>query len=337
MADKTKLEAFNAYDFDSNDDWKSHLRNVELPAGSAASAALQKVKAKWYKKNVDSDFDPAWIASSHSSTATGGSAAYSSQQQQQQQHSSSTTSRPPPSTSWRGASSQAGSRQALSKQLNLAILQAGVLLLALLYLQPLNRGVSAWAYKRLAMTLVILQGYKVYGANGGPAAWNTAAITAWAQRVLVTSDAHYLILAVAAYVNPPVTLLLVPYIVLAAYGLADFVSQQYGSHPIWQRYGAPLHQKMLAYYQKALQFNAQSEIMLGFQLIVGLLFPGRAPLLLMAVWQVLRLRFWSVDAAVHHRMVWAGLDQMSGRVRQQVPILQKAVTFGVNFFHAGRQ
>eukprot|EP00878_Enallax_costatus_P027332 GHUV01029408.1.p2 GENE.GHUV01029408.1~~GHUV01029408.1.p2 ORF type:complete len:150 (+),score=61.53 GHUV01029408.1:456-905(+) len=126
MADKTKLEAFNAYDFDSNDDWKSHLRNVELPAGSAASAALQKVKAKWYKKNVDSDFDPAWIASSHSSTATGGSAAYSSQQQQQQQHSSSTTSRPPPSTSWRGASSQAGSRQALSKQLNLAILQAGV-------------------------------------------------------------------------------------------------------------------------------------------------------------------------------------------------------------------
>eukprot|EP00878_Enallax_costatus_P034656 GHUV01038443.1.p1 GENE.GHUV01038443.1~~GHUV01038443.1.p1 ORF type:complete len:206 (+),score=41.21 GHUV01038443.1:184-801(+) len=150
---------------------------------------------------------------------------------------------------------------------------------------------------------IMLPHMQVYGANGGPAAWNTAAITAWAQRVLVTSDAHYLILAVAAYVNPPVTLLLVPYIVLAAYGLADFVSQQYGSHPIWQRYGAPLHQKMLAYYQKALQFNAQSEIMLGFQLIVGLLFPGRAPLLLMAVWQVLRLRFWSVDAAVHHRMV----------------------------------
>lgn len=35
--------------------------------------------------------------------------------------------------------------------------------------------------------------------------------------------------------------------------------------------------------------------------------------------------------------VWAGLDQLTGRVRQQVPILQKAVAFGVNFFHAGRQ
>lgn len=144
---------------------------------------------------------------------------------------------------------------------------------------------------------------QVYGATGGPAAWNLAAIMTWAQRVLTTSDAHYLILALAAYLNPPVTALLVPYVVLAAYGLADFVSQHCSSHPMWQKYGEPMHQKMLAYYQKALQFNAQSEVLLGFQLIVGLLFPGRAPMLLMAVWQVLRLRFWSVDAAVYHRRV----------------------------------
>lgn len=42
----------SSYDFDSNEDWKAHFRNVELPAGSAADAALLKVKAKWYKKNV---------------------------------------------------------------------------------------------------------------------------------------------------------------------------------------------------------------------------------------------------------------------------------------------
>jgi hypothetical protein len=40
-----------AFDFDSNEEWRAHLRNVELPA-SATDVALLKVKAKWYKKVV---------------------------------------------------------------------------------------------------------------------------------------------------------------------------------------------------------------------------------------------------------------------------------------------
>lgn len=144
---------------------------------------------------------------------------------------------------------------------------------------------------------------QINGAQGWPAAWRKDAIFTWAQRVLATSDAHYFILAVAAYANPPVTILLVPYVILAAYGLAYFLSENYYSHPLWQKHGAQVYQKMLVQQQKALLINAQSEVMLGFQLIVGLLLPGRSPMLLMAVWQVLRLRYWSVDAAVHHRQV----------------------------------
>lgn len=128
----------------------------------------------------------------------------------------------------------------------------------------------------------------------------------WARRVLATSDAHYFILAVAAYVNPPVTALLVPYVVLAAYGLAYFLAQNHSSHPLWQKHGAAVYQKMVVQQQHALQINAQAEIMLGFQLLIGLLFPGRSPMLLMAVWHVLRLRYWSVDAAIHHHRVSEG-------------------------------
>jgi hypothetical protein len=31
---------------------------------SHMQAALLKVKSKWYKKNIDPDFDPAWLAGS---------------------------------------------------------------------------------------------------------------------------------------------------------------------------------------------------------------------------------------------------------------------------------
>jgi hypothetical protein len=34
------------------------------PVASLLQAALLKVKAKWYKKSVDPDFDPAWLAGS---------------------------------------------------------------------------------------------------------------------------------------------------------------------------------------------------------------------------------------------------------------------------------
>eukprot|EP00775_Hariotina_reticulata_P011721 gene11721-11865_t len=62
MASKEEqIEKFKSFDFDSSEEWRAHLRNVELPA-SATDVALVKVKAKWYKKVVDQDFDPTWAA-----------------------------------------------------------------------------------------------------------------------------------------------------------------------------------------------------------------------------------------------------------------------------------
>jgi hypothetical protein len=109
----------SAYNFENNEEWKAHLRNVELPAGNPevciapccyllctaaaqkqqcaaacqthtsavlllcsghvaenlsmllrelltalVQAALLKVKSKWYKRNIDPDFDPAWLTGS---------------------------------------------------------------------------------------------------------------------------------------------------------------------------------------------------------------------------------------------------------------------------------
>lgn len=107
----------------------------------------------------------------------------------------------------------------------------------------------------------------------------------------------------AAFINPPYTYVLVPFVVLAVYQLAYFLYEHHSSHPLWQQYGQQVHQWLVSKQQQALLFNAQSEIMCGFSLIFGLLFPTRRLVLMFAVWHILTMRYWSTDAAIHHRRV----------------------------------
>jgi hypothetical protein len=174
---------------------------------------------------------------------------------------------------------------------------------AFVYLQPLNRGWSTWAYSKLTLALIFSQGLKVHTAHGLPAAFNLAAIKQWLMRVLSTSDAQYFLLALAAAGNKPVTGVLPPFLVLAAYQLGSFLAAFAGNHYLWQRHGIHIYRQMQAKQQFALGFNAQSEIGLGFLLLVGLPFPGRAPMFAFMAWQFLRMRYWSSDAAVYHRQV----------------------------------
>jgi hypothetical protein len=122
-------------------------------------------------------------------------------------------------------------------------------------------------------------------------------------RVVPTSDGQYFLLAFAAAGNKPITAVLPPFVVLAAYQLAHFLQEVAGRHPLWQRHGVHVYRAMQAKQQAALAFNAQSEIGLGFMLILMLPFPGRAPTFAFLVWQFLRMRYWSADAALYHRQV----------------------------------
>jgi hypothetical protein len=180
-----------------------------------------------------------------------------------------------------------------------------VVAFSFLYLQPLHRGWSSWAYSKLMLVLVFSQALKVNTAHGWPAAWNLAAVKQWLMRVVPTSDAQYFLLAFAAAGNStkPITAVLPPFLVMAAYTLAHFLSSTVGTHPLWQWHGVHLYRQMQAKQQVALAFTAQSEIMLGFLLLLGLPFPSRAPVFAYMVANFLRMRYWSADGALYHRQV----------------------------------
>jgi hypothetical protein len=53
------MDAFDAFDFDGVEQWRQHLANVELPGLEGSEQhmnALRLLRAKWFKKNVDSSF-----------------------------------------------------------------------------------------------------------------------------------------------------------------------------------------------------------------------------------------------------------------------------------------
>jgi hypothetical protein len=175
--------------------------------------------------------------------------------------------------------------------------------LTLLYLQPLRASASAWAWPKLLVVLLAAQVLKVHSARGLPPSWRWADVRAWAAGALATSDAQYALLAAMAASQRPMVGLLPPFVVMAGYHVGGALEAHLGRTPWWQRHGAQAYRTMLAKRQAVAGFVAQSEILLGLTLTLGLLLPGRAPLFTLWVWQFLRLRFWAPDSAAYHRQV----------------------------------
>eukprot|EP00775_Hariotina_reticulata_P011722 gene11722-11866_t len=223
-----------------------------------------------------------------------------------------------------------------NKTLSIVSLQGLVLVLTVMYLQPFQPVLSSWSYHTLFTAIIALQMLKLHQSYGLPGAWNLSSISVWARPLLTSSDAHYLILAVGARLSSPVTAALPSFFVLALYSVAFFLSEHYSHHPLWRRQGAKFYQLMMKYQQHALLFNAQNEIMLGFMMLVMVLMPQRQVVLLMVVWNFLRMRYWSTDGSWYHKQIWGMLEDKTRSWRQRFALLQKIADFGVNFFNQAR-
>ena len=65
MSQEQRQERYKSYDWSTNENWQAYLKNV-YPVPPLAR--LDKMKRKWYKSNVDKEFDVDFAASSSSST-----------------------------------------------------------------------------------------------------------------------------------------------------------------------------------------------------------------------------------------------------------------------------
>jgi hypothetical protein len=136
-----------------------------------------------------------------------------------------------------------------------------------------------------------------------------AALTSYGKRLATATDAHYLILALAFMAGRPVIGVLVPMVTLATYHASAYANRQFAGHQLWKRYGAPCHRWLADKQSHALQFNAVSEISLGFLTLLSMLGPGRSISQLYVTWSVLKQRYKSPDSAPQHRVAWQTIDE----------------------------
>ena len=45
------------FDFDADARWQSYRQKLEFPAGSDEATLLQRMKRKWYRREIDPSFD----------------------------------------------------------------------------------------------------------------------------------------------------------------------------------------------------------------------------------------------------------------------------------------
>ena len=152
-----------------------------------------------------------------------------------------------------------------------------ILVLTLAYLLPLLP--AALAARAYTLALVAAAAVNMLTLNklyGTPAAASLPALQAWAARALPAPQFSRAMAALMFVgVAPPVTVLLPPYAVAAAYGAAEFAAAQ----PGWGAAGAAAARArawLAARRPRALLLVAQLDVALGFYMVARLFTPHRA-------------------------------------------------------------
>lgn len=336
MATKdAKLKKFREFDYAGDSRWAAYMRSVELPAAADTEAVLTKLKAKWYKKNVDPTFDADWVTAAGptpsrptsstaasaapppASSAPAGTASAPPQQQQR-------TSGAPPASAYTGPEGRTA-RQLLLMHVGLVLLGP----FAMVQLLPYSR-TAYTLFLRLAMAAA---GYKIYARNGFPSVRPLSAAMAWAQRALPCAETFQLLTVLTFMAQPPMVLLAAPIWLAALYEAAPGAAALLQGGSLFDRYGKPLYQKLMAKQGDAKTLAAGSEVALGFMLAVMLLTPQRNILTLFFYWNTLKIKATIPDSAPYHRQVWRMLDGLTVQYRQKVPVLEQGITFAKRWFN----
>eukprot|EP00803_Ostreobium_quekettii_P007415 evm.model.scf_814.2 EVM.evm.TU.scf_814.2 scf_814:3015-7547(-) len=317
MGREEQLQAFRAFDFDADDGWKEYFRKFEI-SGADYQAAVTKLKAKWYKRSEDPEFDVSWVAPSpyQRSTASGGPSEGGTTEAGG--HKSAKNA----SSSGNAGGPQPSKPTVRGPPFTLTFLHLGMVCTGVIALVPL----TPILFTRIFMQLAILaHGYKVITTYGVPKLWPLAQLKAWAARALQSTDFQYFCIALVFLPASPTKLVMVPMGILAVYHMMADFNQRLKGNALWERHGAKATAWLSSHQRAALMVNAHCEILVGAILILRLFTPSRSILNVIMYVQWLRIRYQSVDAAMYHQEVWSSIGQKVEPYTSRVPFLRMPI------------
>jgi len=338
MSKDSKVSQFQNFDFDGNDSWKNYLEGVEISSASKDSL-ISKLKAKWYKKEIDPDFEIEWVTGARpatqptsnpsrpSSTYTPSSSSSSSSNNRSYGSGSSFGNSYAAGTSGLAAGAVSGTptQQKVSLFLYLAVILFG------LFALPISpfAGLAGPLFMRVAG---LAFGYRVYISAGIPTSFRPwSNVTAYLQKVFMLPEAHFFLTSLT-FAQQPLLFAIGPLWIRAVYQAVALAEKHYSASRLWQLGGAKLQKVLAEKHSVAALGSAMSEIVLGLVLGLLLLTPRRNLLTLVFWWQMLKMRFHMSTTSAYHRQAWRMLGEKTSPIRSRVPIIQKAVAFGEKWF-----
>uniref|UniRef100_A0A7S3QWN4 Uncharacterized protein n=1 Tax=Dunaliella tertiolecta TaxID=3047 RepID=A0A7S3QWN4_DUNTE len=340
MGKDDSIHDFQNFPFDTDERFKEYMSRFEVV--NAASA--EKLKAKFYKAHIDPNFDVSWASEArNTASSTPRSSTFfqsSTPPPRSENHDSSTSG---PQTGSTRFSSSASSHTApppkpRMQQQRIFLYHVAVLALVIVHLLPLAPiPWSRRAYRLLLQLSLLGQSYKLYLRHGLPAFRPLTALQAYLNRVVPTNDFYMLVIGFSFMSHTPMTLVLAPLTISAAYGVVEYLGTYYKQNRLWQKYGQPAAAAMQRRSTQAEMASASSEVLVGAFLVMNLFSARRNILLTFAFWNLLKMRYHASEARNYHRQVWHKVGARTLGLRGKLPpAFQSGVNFIVKWFQTAQ-
>ncbi|KAL6773651.1 hypothetical protein ACKKBG_A21990 [Auxenochlorella protothecoides x Auxenochlorella symbiontica] len=319
------LEAFRQYDFEGDETWKAYLSRVEIPSGS--EDALLKLKAKYYKREIDPDFEPSSVAKPAVPAADAAS-----------QAAASATARP---AAEKPANAQAATARpdppGLPTRSEVYIIAGewALVLMAILSLQPFLPRLAHSAFTLTCQLSLLTNGLKLCLQHGTPSLSPfPAAIMPWMAAISGSAVFFPTLLSVILSSNRHLGVGVLP---LAIHALlhADAASHHtFGTKRWYQASFGRVHALVEPRLELLRTAAAAGEVGLGFTTLLSVVQLGlRGAGTAFVIWNQLKLRYQSGHSGHYHKQVWLALNQRAAPILQRVPILQRLVGSAQGWFN----
>jgi len=308
------MPSFDTFNFEADEGWKNYLHNVTIPAGEDEDRVVDRLKKRYYKRNIDPTYEETPSTSPPPSSNTSSSSPNVPLRSNSGTTPSSTSPPPPQSPA---------SHSFLSLQNIWLMAHASVLLNSVLYLLPFFSRDSSTYYYRTALMAGVVVYFSVLLQLFGAGYYTPSSATR------AKESLYYLLYSACFLLVPPSLVTLIPLLVYSYYQISDQIYGTLSRIPLLGR----LVSKAKAYSQQALFIAAYIEVMNGGMILLQSIGGSISLLSLLVYWQFLTYRF---NSSQHTKTI---LETLSGRLEGLVThrwcpsVIQTFYRKASHFFH----
>lgn len=330
---KLKRIAAAAYDYENDPRWADYWSNVLIPPSmSSRDDVVDHFKRKFYQRYIDPGLivEPISTSKSSQSARTSEPPLQSSSSDtpnsNARQRSSGSTTRtsgasttPPPSSAplrW--------DKNTILFSVNAWVFVVSVL--AIFPLVPMN--LSARAYRLSFLGTACSSLYSLYSLYGIPRAMNVQALQVWFQSVVVTKDFIYSIYCLTFVTsNLCLKFALIPILCRSLENIAKFLRRNFSRSTLYRKYLEAACVWVESNPTTLGILSSQSEIGLGFLLIMSLFSRQRSIIQAFMYWQLLKLMYHIPATASYHQSAWSKIGQaVNPLIHRYAPFLNTPIS-----------